>query len=135
MRHVLTFLVIIASATLALSAPLSGQTFEPSAFTVQSQPTAPAPALVLEQRIEEARQSYRANRRLGNGLVAVGAAAVVGALADWAARDQFGMRPGATGVMVGGMSLVAWGTDRWIVARDAREQVRTWEAQLRSVHR
>lgn len=132
MRH-LPLLVMVAAATLALSSPLSGQAPEP-AFAFQTTAPFPDAAPALELRIEEARQSYRHNRLLGRGLVAAGAAAVVGALVDWAARDRLGMRPGATGVMLGGMSLVAWGADRHGVARDALRRVEAWEAQLESAY-
>ncbi len=128
----LPLLAVVASAALALSSPLSGQALEPPPFSVHAPAPGPDTTLALELRVEEARQSYRHNRLLGNGLIVAGAAFVVGAMVDWAARDQLGMRPGATSVMVGGMSLVAWGADRRGIAGEALRRAEAWEAQIRS---
>lgn len=131
--RLLPLLVIIASASLALGSPLSAQAPEPALTFTAPATTATVPA--LELRIEEARQSYRHNRHLGNGLVAAGAAVVVGALADWAAQDRLGMGTSATGLMFGGISLAVWGADRRAAAHDALRRAEAWEAQLESTYR
>ncbi|MGK7311570.1 MAG: hypothetical protein ACN0LA_04965 [Candidatus Longimicrobiales bacterium M2_2A_002] len=82
-------------------------------------PSDPDVEEALALRIEEALESHRRNRLLGSGLVAAGAAAVVGALVDWSGHNRLGMRPGAAATMFGGVSLVVWGADRHVAAREA----------------
>lgn len=126
-------LVVVLAAAAAINAPLSAQ--EAAArpvVAVQAPGVVPAPAPVLRLRIEEARQSHRHNRLLGSGLISAGAAAVVGALVDWAAGDDLGMGMGGAGAMLGGMSLVAWGADRHVAAREALRRAESWETQVRA---
>lgn len=120
------------SAAIALAAPLSAQEEERPTFAVQSRDTQAHAAPALQLRIEEALESHRRNRLLGNGLVAAGAAAMVGALVDWADDSTLGMSPGATGAMLGGMSLMVWGADRHDAAHEARRRAERWEDRVPS---
>lgn len=129
MKPVLLVLAIVSLA-IALAAPLSAQEGDRATFAVQPRDTRLDTDPALQLRIEEALQIHRRNRLLGNGLVAAGAAAVMGALVDWANGSELGMSPGATGAMLGGMSLVVWGADRHVAAREALRRAERWEAPV-----
>lgn len=130
--NIIPLVLVFVSAALAPTPHLSAQELNRS-FAVQPGEAGPGdrvPTPVLQLRIEEAMQSHHRNRTLGNGLVAAGAAAVVGALVSWVDRDRIGMGTAAAGAMIGGMSLVSWGADRHVAARDALRQAQRLRAQI-----
>lgn len=130
--NIVPLVLILVSATLVHPPQLSAQELD-RPFAVQPDETGPGDRVltpVLQLRIEEAIQSHQRNRMLGNSLLAAGAAAVVGALVTWVDRDQIGMGTAAAGAMLGGMSLVTWGADRHVAARDALREARRLRAQI-----
>lgn len=126
-------LVLVAlSATAALASPTAAQAPDSLALSYDAADTRSVAVAALERRIEEARQSHERNRLLGTGLIATGALALVGPFMDWAERDQIGMRPAATGVMLAGVTFVAWGAHRRHMARQALQRAETWEARVQA---
>jgi hypothetical protein len=117
------------AATAGLPAPAASQERD-HRLALEAADALPLPATTLSLRIEEERLSYDRNRRIGNGLLAAGAVAVVGSLVDWAHHGRLGMRPAATRAMIGGMNLVAWGAERRWVARQALHRAEMWETRI-----
>ena len=116
-------------ALVTIAPPLAAQEAEPPTIAVQALDTRLATTQAFQLRIEEALETHRRNRLFGNGLVTAGAAFVVGALVDWAAGSGLGMSSGATGAMLGGMSLVVWGADRHSAAREALRRAERWQGR------